>query len=80
VHKQLCAESKGDFEDDVPLFSNLEEEITRDVISIIVALVTYPAFLAIQETIRQGQQKDRKYNDYRARRSLLVVSCVTDSK
>ena len=43
--------------------------------SMLAALITCPALLAVNEAIRQGQSRDRR-EEHRARRSNLVVSCV----
>ncbi|KAH8594081.1 hypothetical protein B0O99DRAFT_688109 [Bisporella sp. PMI_857] len=46
--------------------------------SMLIALVTCPALLGVNESIRQGQSKDRK-EEHRARRCNLIVSCVSPS-
>jgi hypothetical protein len=46
---------------------------------LIIALVTAPAILAVNESIRQGQSKDRK-EEHRARRVNLIVSCPATSR
>ncbi|TGO88596.1 hypothetical protein BPOR_0152g00020 [Botrytis porri] len=46
--------------------------------SLLIALVTAPALLATNGSIRQGQTKDRK-EEHRVQRYSLITSCVEAS-
>jgi len=63
----------------VPYFEKHSEKFVGKMTSMLLAVLTAPALLAINEAIRQGQTKDRR-EEHRARRTNLVVSCVASSR